>query len=67
MPTDRPTFNVKALKTGTGYVIEAVWPNGQTERVVGLHISPEHAAKWVNEHGASWIELNKPRIRSATS
>jgi hypothetical protein len=60
MQTARPTFNVKALKTGAGSIIEAIWPDGRAERLVGLFINPEHAAKWVNEHGDSWIELNQP-------
>jgi hypothetical protein len=60
MPTARPIFNVKALETGAGYIIEAIWPDGRIERLVDLYTSPAHAAKWVNEHGEAWIALNQP-------
>jgi hypothetical protein len=60
MPTARPIFNVKALETGAGYIIEAIWPDGRIERMVGLYTSPAYAAKWVNEHGEAWIALNQP-------
>ena len=60
MPTARPIFNVKALETGAGYIIEAIWPDGRIERLVGLYTSPAYAAKWVNEHGEAWIALNQP-------
>jgi hypothetical protein len=29
MPIARPMFNVKALETGEGYFIEAIWPIGR--------------------------------------
>jgi hypothetical protein len=59
MQTARPIFNVKALDSGS-YFIEANWPDGRTERLVGTYTSPAHAAKWVNEHGDAWIALNQP-------
>jgi hypothetical protein len=63
MQTVVPTFNVKAVKTGAGYIIEAIWPDGRAERLIGLYISPDDAAKWVNEHGDAWIKLNQPSLR----
>jgi hypothetical protein len=62
MQTVRPTFNVKALATGAGYIIEAIWPDGGVERLVGLYRRPEDAARWVNQHGDSWIALNQPNL-----
>jgi hypothetical protein len=53
MRTARPIFNVKALETGAGYIIEAIWPDGWIERLVGLYTSPA-AAKWVDERGDAW-------------
>jgi hypothetical protein len=61
MPTGRPIFNVKALDAGAGYFIEAIWPDGRTERLVAVYTNPAQAAKWVNEHGDAWIALNQPR------
>jgi hypothetical protein len=61
MQTARPIFNVKALESGSGYMIEANWPDGRTERLIGVYTSPAHAAKWVNDHDDAWIGLNQPK------
>jgi hypothetical protein len=62
MPTAMPMFNVKALETGAGYFVEAIWPDGRTERLVAVYMSPAHAAKWVVDHSDAWIALNQPNL-----
>jgi hypothetical protein len=54
MAFKKPTFIVRALDDGSGYVIDADWPDGETEEIFGVHRRMEGAVRWLNEEGESW-------------
>ena len=56
MKSNRPMFKVRFLDDGSGYVIDAVWPNGNTEQLLGLYTAPLYAQQWVIEHSEAWLK-----------
>jgi hypothetical protein len=61
MASGKPLFSVRANGAQGGYVIDAVWPNGEAEQLVGIYRSTEDAARWVNERSDAWVrERMKP-------
>jgi hypothetical protein len=55
MSFGKPTFNVRPLDDRSGYVIEAHWPDGETEEIVGVYNAMEGAVRWLNEEAEFWI------------
>jgi hypothetical protein len=52
MLEERPTF--LARKTpGTGWGIDILWPDGETEVVKGF-LTEYDAGKWIAEHSKAW-------------
>jgi hypothetical protein len=43
-----PTFTARK-NPGTGWVIDILWPDGETEVIKGF-ITEDDAAKWIAEH-----------------
>ena len=56
MTDERPLFKVRFLDDGSGYVIDAVWPDGAVEEIPGLYSHTRFAQHWVMEHSEKWIE-----------
>jgi len=49
----RPTFQIRALTDGSGYVIDAIWPE-ETEHLPGIHNSREDAERWLSERSEAY-------------
>lgn len=45
-------FQVRALSTGR-YVVEAHWPSGTVEQLVGVFTSEEHARQWLANYASA--------------
>jgi hypothetical protein len=52
----RPLFQVRSLDDGSGYAIDAIWPDAEIVQLPGIHKTPEDAAKWVNQHSQAYIK-----------
>jgi hypothetical protein len=50
----RPTFMARK-NPGTGWGIDVLWPDGETEVIKGF-ITEHDAAKWIAEHSNGWQE-----------
>jgi hypothetical protein len=54
-----PNFNV--VRADRGYAIEAVWPDGQVERLSGLFVSADDAERWLESGGGQlWFAQRFP-------
>lgn len=40
---------------GTGWRIDILWPDGETEVIKGF-VTEHDAAKWISEHSTTWQE-----------
>ena len=47
-----PTFMVRK-NPGTGWGIDILWPDGETEVIKGF-ITEHDAAKWITDHSKAW-------------
>jgi len=56
MPDHRPTFKIRFLPDGSGYVIDAEWPNGKAEQLSGLYVAERFARQWLIEKSEAWIK-----------
>jgi hypothetical protein len=54
MNEQRPTFMARK-NPGTGWGIDILWPDGETEVIKGF-ITEHDAAKWIAEHSKGWQE-----------
>lgn len=50
------TFKIRPLSYNSGYVIDAVWPNGKTEQLEGVYLAPRFAQNWIVEKSEAWKE-----------
>ena len=57
MSEQRPTF-VPRKNPGFGWVIDVLWPDGETEVIKGF-ANEKEAAEWFAKHSESWQENNK--------
>jgi hypothetical protein len=57
MSEHRPTF-VARKNPGPGWVVDILWPDGETEAIKGF-ANEKEAAEWVAKHCESWQENNK--------
>jgi hypothetical protein len=58
----RPTFMARK-NPGTGWGIDILWPDGETEVVKGF-ITERDAVKWIAEHSKAWqgTRTNSPAV-----
>jgi hypothetical protein len=57
MSEHRPTF-VARKNPGFGWVVDVLWPDGETEVVKGF-VTEHDAVKWIAEHCEGWQGNNK--------
>lgn len=50
----RPQFHVSPVPGG--WVVEAVWPSGVVERLIGLYVTEEAARNWIFQKSKSWLK-----------
>jgi hypothetical protein len=58
MPEHRPTFAARKGNPGCGWVVDVLWPDGDTEVIKGF-ATEKAAADWIAEHSKGWQENNK--------
>lgn len=58
MNTGKPRFIVRPLD-GRGFVIDAYWPRGLTETLVGVFGSRELAEEWTTCHATNYIDQRR--------
>jgi hypothetical protein len=64
----RPTFMARK-NPGTGWGIDILWPDGETEVIKGF-ITEHDSAKWIADHpkgGARYGDASALRTRPATT
>ncbi|MBR1160253.1 hypothetical protein [Bradyrhizobium elkanii] len=60
MIEQRPAF-MACKNPGTGWRIDILWPDGETEVIKGF-ITEHDAAKWISERSKVWQEIpDQPR------
>jgi hypothetical protein len=57
MSEDRPVF-VARKNPGLGWVVDVLWPDGETEVIKGFTAEPQ-AAEWIAKHSKDWHESSK--------
>jgi hypothetical protein len=50
----RPQFDVCPVPGG--WVVEAVWPSGVGERLIGLYVTEEAARNWISGKSEAWLK-----------
>jgi hypothetical protein len=58
MPEHRPTFVARKGNPGFGWVVDILWPDGDTEVIKGF-ATEKAAADSIAEHSKGWQENNK--------
>lgn len=53
MSNDLPRFKIRPLEPY--FVVNALWPDGSSEQLVGMFTSEEAAERWVTENASSYI------------
>jgi hypothetical protein len=57
---DRPKYTVRALIDDNGYVVDASWPSGRTEQLIGVFVSEQFAKQMARRFAASTLDPVKP-------
>jgi hypothetical protein len=57
MAEDLPVF-VARKNPGLGWVVDVLWPDGETEVIKGFTAETQ-AAEWIAIHSKDWHENNK--------
>jgi hypothetical protein len=52
-----PTFATRK-NPGTGWGVDILWPDGETEVVKGF-VTEHDAFKWIAEHSSAWQQNDK--------
>lgn len=55
----KPTFKLRAYRDGSGYLVEAEWPDGAIQLVDDFG-SEAQALEWITGKSDDWIR-NRPR------
>jgi hypothetical protein len=55
MSDQEPTFSVQPLEYRPGYVVVATWPNGKSERLLGIYVTRHDAEEWIRGRSAPWL------------
>jgi hypothetical protein len=58
MSEQRPAFVVRKGNPGFSWVIDLLWPDGETEVIKGFTTKQE-ADEWVAKHSEGWQDNNK--------
>jgi hypothetical protein len=64
MSEQRPTF-VARKNPGSGWAVDILWPDGETEVVKGF-ITEHDAAKWIAEHSQANVLATRYRQGSSS-
>jgi hypothetical protein len=59
MAQDRPTYTVRPLIHEEGYVVDASWPCGRTEQLVGVFVSEQFALLTARRFASNAVDLIK--------
>jgi hypothetical protein len=54
----RPAFVARKCNPGFGWVVDVLWPDGETEVVKGF-ATEQQAAEWIAKHSEGWHEKTK--------
>jgi hypothetical protein len=45
----------------SGYIVEAVWPDGTAEQLPRVYVRAETAIAWIADAGIDWLAVSFPR------
>jgi hypothetical protein len=54
MSESRPLFMPRKQGPGFGWVIDAIWPTGETEQIRGF-FTDHQAVQWIAEKSEAWL------------
>jgi hypothetical protein len=60
MSQDRPKYTVRPLHNNDGYVVDACWPCGRTEQLVGVFVSEQFAIQMAHRFARKVVDLVAP-------
>jgi len=53
-PNSNPGFEVRRLKSASGWYVRVAWPNGRRDHVPGF-VSPQEAQRWIEGKAPAWL------------
>jgi hypothetical protein len=53
MSEELPVFVARKNPGGSGWSVDILWPDGETEVIKGF-VTEQDAAKWIVEHSKDW-------------
>jgi hypothetical protein len=57
-----PTFEVRQLKSGSGWYVRILWPYGQEQQVSGFTSAGE-ARSWIDRKSVGWLQSRAVALR----
>jgi hypothetical protein len=61
----RPAFVARKGNPGFGWVVDVLWPDGETEVVKGF-ATEQQAAEWIAKHSEDWQGKTNPTCAEST-
>jgi hypothetical protein len=53
-PNSNPGFEVRRLKSASGWYVRVAWPNGKRDHIPGF-VSQQEAQRWIEGKAPAWL------------
>jgi hypothetical protein len=53
-PSLNPAFEVRPLKSASGWYVRVAWPDGKRDHIPGF-ITQQEAQRWIEVKSSSWL------------
>jgi hypothetical protein len=53
-PSSNPVFEVRPLKSASGWYVRVAWPNGKRDHIPGF-VTQQEAQRWIEVKAPAWL------------
>jgi hypothetical protein len=53
-PSSNPAFDVRPLKSASGWYVRVAWPDGRRDHIPGF-VTRQEAQQWIEVKASSWL------------
>jgi hypothetical protein len=53
-PSPHPVFEVRPLKSASGWYVRVAWPNGKRDHIPGF-VTRQEAQRWIEGKSPAWL------------